>query len=141
MLGEHNLKHWSKTQSTVCLSSGESELRGIADGLAQAIGIQSIAKDLGLNWSIEMFSDATAAIGIVSREGLGKVRHLAVADLWVQQKSRQGAMRYIKLSGKDNPADLMTKCLDEQTMLRHMRRLGIFTREGRATTAPCRVRQ
>ena len=28
-------------------------------------------------------SDATAAIGITQREGLGKVRHLATADLWV----------------------------------------------------------
>ena len=26
--GKHNVKHWSKTQTAVCLSSGESELTG-----------------------------------------------------------------------------------------------------------------
>ena len=36
----------------------------------------------------DIATDATAAIGIVAREGLGLVRHLAVGDLWVQQKAR-----------------------------------------------------
>lgn len=45
--GAHNVKHWAKTQAAVCFSSGEAELRGISDGLAQALGIQSIARDLG----------------------------------------------------------------------------------------------
>ena len=39
MHGDHAVKHWSKTQTTVCLSSGKAELRGIGDGLAQAIGL------------------------------------------------------------------------------------------------------
>ena len=38
LYGSHAVKHWSNTQTTVCLSSGEAELRGIGDGLAQAIG-------------------------------------------------------------------------------------------------------
>ena len=52
--GAHNVKHWAKTQTTVCLSSGEAELRGISDGLAQALGIQSIARDLGFSWKIQI---------------------------------------------------------------------------------------
>ena len=84
MNGSHNIKHWAKTQTTVCLSSGEAELRGISDGLAQALGIQSIAHDLGISWTIRMLSDATAAIGIARRRGMGRIRHLDVMDLWVQ---------------------------------------------------------
>ena len=60
MHGGHLVKHWAKTQTTVCLSSGEAELRGIGDGLAQAIGLQSIARDLGLKWDINMYTDAAA---------------------------------------------------------------------------------
>ena len=81
LYGSHAVKHWSKTQTTVCLSSGEAELRGIGDGLAQAIGLQSIARDLGMTWRIDMFTDATAAIGIARRRGMGKIRHLDVTDL------------------------------------------------------------
>ena len=68
LCGSHTAKHWSKTQTTVCLSSGEAELRGIGDGLAQAIGLQSIACDLGMTWQIDMYTDATAAIGSQARD-------------------------------------------------------------------------
>ena len=85
LCGSHTVKHWSKTQTTVCLSSGEAELRGIGDGHAQALGLQSIARDLGMTWQIDMFTDATAAIGIARRRGMGKIRHLDVTALWIQE--------------------------------------------------------
>ena len=59
-----------------------------------------------------MKSDASVAVGIVRRRGLGKVRHLAVADLWVQQKAHRGELIIEKVGGAVNPADLMTKGLD-----------------------------
>ena len=70
----------------MCLSSGEAELRGIGDGLAQALDLQSIALDLGMTWQIDMLTDATAAIGIARRRGMGQIRHLDVIDLWIQEK-------------------------------------------------------
>ena len=51
-------------------------------------------------------SDAIAAIGIVKRQGLGRIRHLAVADLWIQQKSKEGAVSYVKLLGSKNSSDM-----------------------------------
>ena len=48
-IGGHLLKHWSSTQPTVALSSGEAELVGIARGAAQGLGVQSLAADLGTN--------------------------------------------------------------------------------------------
>ena len=89
MLGGRCLRHWSSTQTTVSLSSAEAELHGISKGCSQAIGIKSIAYDLGFTFDINIFTDANASIGIVRRRGLGRVRHLNVADLWVQEKIRQ----------------------------------------------------
>ena len=86
MFGDHLIKHWSKTQTTVCLSCGEAELRSIGDGLAQALGLQSIARDLGLKWDLNLYADATAAIGIARRRGMGRIKHLDVTDRWVQEK-------------------------------------------------------
>ena len=78
--GAHLLQAWSNTQSTVALSSGEAELAGICRGSSRGIGMRSLSKELGLEFKLRIFTDATAAIGIGKRRGLGKARHLAVAD-------------------------------------------------------------
>ena len=56
-------------------------------------------------------SDATAAIGISRRRGLGKVRHLATADLWMQDRIRKGDFTLDKILGSDNPSDMLTSNL------------------------------
>ena len=38
LYGGCNVKHWSKTQTTAALSSGEAELHGIAAGMGRALG-------------------------------------------------------------------------------------------------------
>ena len=86
LLGKSNVKHWSKTQSTIALSSGEAELHGIAAGITQGLGMQSIARDLGISIGIRIHTDATAALGICRRRGLGKIRHLDVTDHWCQER-------------------------------------------------------
>ena len=136
MNGLHNIKHWSKTQTTVCLSSGEAELRGISDGLAQALGIQSIAKDLGLTWTIKMFSDATAAIGIARRRGMGRIRHLDVTDLWVQEKFTSKAASIDKVLGTENPADILTKHVDGPALKVALQKMGMAVLDGRSGVAP-----
>ena len=88
MHGGHGLKHWSTTQTTVALSSGGAELGGICRGASLALGLESLAKDLGIDLSLEILTDATAAIEICRRRRLGKLRHLHIADLWVQYRLR-----------------------------------------------------
>ena len=43
MVGKSSIKHWSKTQPTIALSSGEAELIGIGAGIAQGLGIKSMS--------------------------------------------------------------------------------------------------
>ena len=136
MHGTHTIKHWSNTQSTVALSSAEAELGGICKGASQGLGLQAIAKDLGFRWKLVIHADAAAAIGICKRRGLGKVRHLAVADLWLQDRIRKKDFYLVKVLGADNPADLLTKNLDRPTMQKHMDKLGLKVEEGRAGSAP-----
>ena len=45
MHGAHCIKHWATTQSTLSLSSGESELHGIAKGIRNALGFKSMCFD------------------------------------------------------------------------------------------------
>ena len=81
MWGGCLVKIWSKTLSTIALSSGEAELAAVVKGATEALGLQAILEDFGIPVGLHLRSDATAAIGMVKREGLGKVRHLATADL------------------------------------------------------------
>ena len=75
------IKHWSKTMAILALSSAESELAAIVKSAGEGIGIQSLLLDFGVTTKLKVRSDATAAIGICRRAGLGRVRHLATGDL------------------------------------------------------------
>ena len=131
------LKTWSRTQPTIALSSGEAELAAVVAGVAEGVGMLSVLADFGITSTRLMLrSDATAAIGIAQREGLGKVRHLATADLWVQQRLRRQEFRISKVPGTENPADLGTKGLERDAIQRHLRSLGLARLDGRSAVAP-----
>ena len=70
-----------------------------------------------------MFSDATAAIGIARRRGMGRIRHLDVCDLWVQEKFGSKAATIDKVLGTENPADILTKHVDRQTLIKALSRM------------------
>ena len=109
MLGAHLLKSWASTQPTITLSSGEAELHGVVKGSAAGLGMLSLLADLGVRIRLRVWTDSTASIGICKRQGLGKVRHLDVQDLWVQQRVRSGDFDLYKIPGERNPGDLFTK--------------------------------
>ena len=136
MRGGHLIKHWAQTQPTVALSSAEAELGGICRGASQGLGLCALAKDLNIELNLDIKTDATAAIGVCRRRGLGKIRHLAVADLWVQEKLRLKQFTLTKVPGASNPADLLTKHVDRQLLEKHLRTLGIFFDWGRSSDAP-----
>jgi hypothetical protein len=136
MLGTHLLKHWASTQKRITLSSGEAELGAVVRGFSEALGIQSVARDLGVELQPEVHADSSAAIGICRRSGIGKVRHLAVSQLWVQDLVRSRECSLHKVLGTENPADLMTKPLPRSEIDGHLGRLGLSRATGRAETAP-----
>ena len=69
--------------------------------------------------------DANAAIGIASRRGLGKIRHIETQELWLQEHVRSGNIILVKVPGSENPADLMTKHLANAVMEKHCEALGL----------------
>ena len=136
MMGSCQTKHWSKTQSTIALSSGEAELAGIAAGIAQGLGMQALANDMRWPLKLRVHSDATAAIGISKRRGLGKIRHLNCCDLWVQERIRNGDLELLKVLGTENPADCFTKYLDRGALDKAIAKMNLEFRDGRPASAP-----
>ena len=122
MLGAHTMKSWSTNQVVLALSSGEAEYYAIVKAASVALGIRSLAADLGIQFerAIAIKSDASAAIGISSRVGIGKVRHIKVTQLWVQGKVANGEIVIQKVATEDNLADALTKAVDAQIIQKHV---------------------
>ena len=130
------MKHWATTQKNITLSSGEAELGGIVKGIAEGLGLKSLAADLGIAVGVQVYADSAAAIGICRRSGIGRVRHLAVGQLWVQERIRGGEVALFKVPGGENPADMLTKHVPRELADRHMHGMCLSRGGTRATTAP-----
>ena len=71
-IGNHYIKSWSKNQSVIALSSAEAELYAIIKTSSETLGIYSLMKDWGFTCKAHLYADASAALGIIGRSGLGK---------------------------------------------------------------------
>ena len=81
-------------------------------------------------------SDESAAIAIASRRGLGKVRHIEVCQLWLQDKVRRGDIRIVKVGTHENVVDALTKYVSRDIMSSHMHSTGQHIITGRHELAP-----
>ena len=114
------IKRWSSTQPTIALSVGEAEYVVLTKGATEALGAQSLAADLGLETVVQVALDSSTAKSIASRSGVGKVRHLDTKALWVQEAVRTGRLSLHKVRGDANPANLLTKPLSFDEMLKEL---------------------
>ena len=136
MHGGHTLKSWSSTQHCIALSSGEAELYALTKAAAQVKGLMSLIGDFGQHLQGRVCTDATAAIGMAWRRGLGKTRHIDVQYLWLQDELNEERLGLSKVNTKDNPADIFTKAVSADLLMQHLVSLGYELCDGRATTAP-----
>ena len=116
MRGGHCPKVWTKEQQVVSLSSAESELYAAVKAASEGLGIQSVAKDLGISCGLNLHLDATATTCLVNRTGLGEAKHVDMQNLWIQEASKSGRFITKKVGTNVNPADLMTKPLPRPKM-------------------------
>ena len=76
--------------------------------------------------------DYSAALAISNRKGCGKLRHIHVGQLWLQERVSNKDFAMKKVLGNDNPADLYTKHVNSSKKESHCERLACELREGRA---------
>ena len=108
----------------------------MAAASAETLGVIGLCRDMGMEVAGEVYADSSAALGIAQRSGVGKVRHLRVQALWVQEVRCTGRLGYKKVLGTRNPADILTKHVPVELLDAHLQTLGVESREGRAVSAP-----
>ena len=106
---------------------------------SMALGLTAMMEDLGLKseeHKVTVKTDASAAKGIASREGLGKVRHMEVSQLWLQEKVMRKEVRAEKVVGGENLADALTKHISREDLEKHLRNMDAKITDGRQAEMP-----
>ena len=133
--GSHFIKAYSRTQPNIALSSAEAELYALVRVSAEVMGAASMHADMGREMAGRIWADASAALGVVARSGIGKIRHLDTSLLWVQESAAREKLSYRKVAGENNVADLLTKYLAQEVIMRHSKGIGMEFRTDRASVA------
>ncbi|CAK0858488.1 unnamed protein product [Prorocentrum cordatum] len=116
--GSHLLETQVASQPVVALSSGEAEFYAIGRGAASAIMMRQFYQQCGIEVASKVHSDSNAGRAIATRIGSGKVRHLQIRDLWVQERVRLGELQLGRVDTESNRSDLGTKHLDGKRVLK-----------------------
>ena len=110
MVGTHPIAFWSKVQKRVALSTAEAELYAAVYAARQVVGVEQLAKDLGIpTRPADIMIDAKATIAILLRKGLGSMKHVRIRWDWIYDGIKAGDFSVVKVSTLDNIADAFTK--------------------------------
>ena len=120
VLGGACLKLSSTTQAVRALSSGEAEYYSALKGASMALGFRSMAADLGEHLDIKIYTDSAAALGIIGRRGLGKIRRMETGYLRLQDLVADKKLAVAKAKGTENLADLGTRHLKAEDIDKHL---------------------
>ena len=121
LVGTHLIRSWSKTQSVIALSSAESEFYATLKAAQESLGMVAMFGEMGQKaMKIRVLVDASAALGVAQRQGLGKLRHLQTGALWIQEQEIKKRMQLAKVAGTDNVSDVLTKNVTREILERHM---------------------
>ena len=121
-VGRHILRTWASTQPTTATSSGEAELIAIYEGAARGLGLKTVMQECGYAPQLKLvriWTDSSVAKSFVATRGLGKMRHLEVKLLFLQECVQRGCLKVGKVHGATNVADVLTK----YQSLEHLRAL------------------
>ena len=88
----------------VALSSAEAELHAALEMGCEILGISQFCREPGDDMEVKINGDSSAVKGILARRGCGKVKHLEVKQLWLQEQVRSGKVDF----QKDNPSGALT---------------------------------
>ena len=116
---------WSRTQTSIAQSTCESELVACNTAVCEGKLLVSLLASLGREAKIRVYCDNTAAIQFSARVGVGRMKHLELRELFLQDQVRQKLISLQHIGGFANPADLLTKVLSRPRTEELCRMIGL----------------
>jgi hypothetical protein len=105
------LASWSRTQTTVALSSCEAELGALSTGGQEGLFVQHLLGELGHEAELILYTDSSSALSTTYKRGVGRMRHLETRRLWLQDAVKKHRLTVEKIGTAENMADILTKGL------------------------------
>ena len=112
-------RHYTRKQKVIAKSSAEAALYAAALGASEAKGVQSMMCDLGFAVKPVLTIDAKATEHILHRQGIGKLKHIDVACLWMQDEIRSQRLRVCRVRSEESVADLGTEPHSKTVIAKH----------------------
>lgn len=122
---------WSSTaQRVVAQSTCEAEYMALGDAVKEAVWIKNFINDLNVSIqfdSIPIHVDNEAAIRLSKNpEFHQRSKHIDLRHHFIREHVQDGTITIRWISGKDNPADMLTKALDPVKFEGICKLLGIY---------------
>ncbi|CAE7540302.1 RE2 [Symbiodinium sp. KB8] len=105
---KHLVRHMMVTAGWALAMQRVEKGVGAADMLYVGAALEVLS---GEEPSLHLFCDSSSARQLAARKGCGKIRHLQLKLLWLQDKIAASAFQLHPVPTKDNLSDLMTKSL------------------------------
>ena len=131
-VNEAMVGQYARTQGTPAISSAEAELYAVCSGTCEAVFVKTILQEIPEEPSVEVIleSDSQAAISSQLRPGMGKMKHVELKYMFMQQMIKEGKVKTKKILGTENSSDLGTKYLDRRDFEKHRAAAGLMSMSG-----------
>eukprot|EP00435_Cladocopium_sp_Y103_P020520 s28_g5.t1 len=110
-VGNCLLYSYARSLQMLCLSSVEAEFNGGVAACSEGLFLKELFAFVGQPVNMEVYLDSSAARGVFQRQGVGRIRHLEVKSLWVQDALHRKLFTLHAVHTQQNTADLGTKGL------------------------------
>ena len=137
IISGHRVYSHSKGQHVVALSSCESEFYAASEAVKVGLFFRELLQFAGFGrYMLRLFVDASATKAFLTRQGVGKMKHIAARELWLQQLVQQNEVIIEKLPRAENPADVLTHPPSTRDLekLLPMMQMKVMMREHREAT-------
>jgi hypothetical protein len=123
---EAPLLSWARTQASIALSSAEAELYGIGTGCVEGLGLKQIITEMsGRTPTLIIETDSKSAKAGCARRGPGRMTHIELRMLAVQDWVAAKLLSIRKVCALDNSSDILTKAMTKAKLVKLGRLAGL----------------
>ena len=106
-------------------STCEAELLACNFAAREGLFVKTILEELQTMAELHLYTDSSSALSFASRRGAGRLRHLRVKELWLQEAIREQRLRIFYTPGLTNVSDIFTKSLTRERFEQLANQLGV----------------
>ena len=109
---------WSRRQACIALSSAESELYALGSGAVEALGFATMLNEWSEAVTPKLYSDSSSALHIVKKRGPGRMKHIELRCLALQEWREAKRLHFGKVGTEENASDMLTKPMTRERLIK-----------------------